>query len=95
MQTKVLNLYDAFHLASIISQYVDTNNLNPDVVDFIQGIVEQISAQEYLTCVSMMTDKTEAELVGEFSLDILTAFIDGLKENQIISLVSFYKSFGL
>ena len=86
---------DAFHLASIISKYVDTNNLNPDVVDFIQGIVDQISAQEYLTCVSMMTGQIESELVGEFSLDILTAFIDGLKENQIISLVAFYRSFGL
>ncbi len=95
MQIRILNLMDAFHLASIISKYVDTNNLNPDVVDFIQGIVEQLTPQEYLTCVAMMTDKTEAELVGEFSLDILTAFVNGLKENQIISLVVFYKSFGL
>lgn len=86
---------DAFHLASIISKYVDTNSLNPDVVDFIQGIVENLTPQEYLTCVSMMTEKTEEELKKEISLDILTAFIEGLKENQIISLVSFYKSFGL
>lgn len=86
---------DAFHLASIISKYVDTNSLNPDVVDFIQGIVENLTPQEYLICVSMMTEKTEEELKKEVSLDILTAFIEGLKENQIISLVSFYKSFGL
>lgn len=86
---------DAFHLASIISKYVDTSSLNPDVVDFIQGIVGQITPQEYLTCVSMMTEKTEEDLKKEISLDILTAFIDGLKDNQIISLVAFYRSFGL
>lgn len=95
MQIKVLNLMDAFRLASIVSKYVDTNHLSPDVVDFIQGIVDQISPQEYLTCVSMMTDKTEEDIKKEVSLDILTAFIEGLKTNQIISLVAFYKSFGL
>ena len=86
---------DAFHLASIVSKYVDTNNLNPDVVEFIQGIVEKLTPQEYLTCVSMMTDTTEEDIKKEISLDILTAFIEGLKDNQIISLVAFYKSFGI
>lgn len=86
---------DAFHLASILSKYVDTNHLSPEAVDFIQGIVEKISPQEYLTCVSMMTDKTEEELIKELSLDILTAFTEGLKANQVISLVAFYKSFGI
>ena len=66
---------DAFHLASIISKYVDTNNLNPDVVDFIQGIVEKITAQEYLTCVAMMTDKTEAELVKELETSLFEKII--------------------
>lgn len=92
---KTLNLMDAFHLASIVSKYVDTNNLSPDVVDFIQGIIEKITPQEYLTCVSIMTKKTEEDITKEISLDILTTFIEGLKANQIISLVSFYKSFGL
>ena len=73
---------DAFHLASIVSKYVDTNNLSIDAVDFVQGIVEKISPQEYLACVSMMTDTTEEDVVKELSLDILTAFIEGLKMNQ-------------
>jgi hypothetical protein len=64
-------------------------------VDFIQGIVEKISPQEYLTCVSMMTEKTEEDLKKEISLDILTMFIEGLKANQVISLIAFYRSFGL
>lgn len=86
---------DAFHLASIVSKYVDTNHLSSDALEFIQGIVEKISPQEYLTCVSMMTDKTEEDVIKEDSLDILSVFIEGLKTNQVISLISFYKSFGL
>lgn len=95
MKIKILNLMDAFHLASIVSKYVDTNNLSPDVVEFIQGILDKIDPQEYLACVSMMTEKTEEDLTKELSLEILTSFIEGLKENQIVSLVAFYKSFGL
>ena len=85
---------DAFRLASIVSKYVDTTVLSEDAVDFIQGIVDKISPQEYLTCVSMMTDKTEEDIIKEPSLEILTAFIEGMKMNQVISLISFYKSFG-
>lgn len=85
---------DAFHLASIVSKYVDTTVLSEDAVDFIQGIVEKISPQEFIACVSMMTDKTEEDVKKENSLEVLTAFIEGLKMNQIISLISFYKSFG-
>lgn len=95
MNIRILNIMDAFHLASIVSKYVDTTRLSPDALDFIQGIVEKIEPQEYLTCVSIMTKKTEEDVKKEFSLDILTAFIEGLKANQIVSLVSFYKSFGL
>jgi len=85
---------DAFHLASIVSKYVDIATLSEDAVDFIQGIVEKISPQEFITCVSIMTDKTEEDVKKEVSLEILTAFIEGLKMNQIISLISFYKNFG-
>lgn len=95
MNIRILNIMDAFHLASIVSKYVDTDHLSTDALEFIQGIVEKISPQEYLTCVSMMTDKTEEDITKEVSLDILTAFIEGLKMNQIISLISFYKSLGL
>src|SRR5687768_13568929 len=94
MNIRILNLMDAFHLASIVSKYVDIATLSEDAVDFIQGIVEKISPQEFITCVSIMTDKTEEDVKKEVSLEILTAFIEGLKMNQIISLISFYKNFG-
>lgn len=96
MKIKILGLRDAFRLASILSKYVDITKFNPnqDAVDFISGIVDQISPQEYLTCVSMMTEKTEEDLTKEISLDILTAFVEGLKKNEVVYLLSFYKSIG-
>lgn len=97
MQAQPLNLIDAFRLASTISKYVDIKDLNPqaDAIDFISGIVEKISPEEYLHCVILMTKTDEQKIKQEISLDILTAFIEGLKLNQIISLLSFYKSLGL
>lgn len=97
MKIRVLGLKEAFRLASILSKYVDITKLDPnqDAVDFISGIVDKISPREFLTCASMMTEKTEEELTKEISLDILTAFVDGLKKNEVVYLLSFYKSIGL
>lgn len=92
-----LTLPDAFRLASIISKYVDVDRLNPraDVIDFISEIINKIDPQEYLVCVSLMTNINIEKIKQEISLDILTAFIEGLKLNQIVTLLHFYKSLGL
>lgn len=96
MDAKPLNLRQAFELASVLTKYVDVK-LNPqeDAVDFISGIVDKISPEEYLSCVSLLTGEDVDTIKKQISLDILTAFIEGLKENQIVSLLHFYKSLGL
>lgn len=96
MDAKTLNLVDAFRLASIISKYVDVEKLNPqaDPIDFVNEIVQKISPEEYLICVSLMTNIDVDTIKQEISLNVLTAFIEGLKKNQIISLLDFYKSLG-
>ena len=97
MEAKSLNLEDAFRLASVLSKYVDINSIDPqaDAVDFISDIVEKISPEEYLQCVSMLTQEDVDTIKREIALDILTVFIEGLKLNQCISLIHFYKSLGL
>ena len=92
-----LNLQDAFRLASVISKYVDVEKIDPqaDPIDIVSDIAEKIEPQEYLACVSLMTDMSIEKIKQEISLDILTAFIEGLKLNQIVSLIGFYKSLGL
>ena len=102
MQVRRLNLDDAFRLAHILSQYVDVDALNPqqDAVDFIGDIVQKITPEEYLKCVSLLTNTDIDTIKKEFvekgaSLDILTAFIEGMKLNQVVALLGFYKSLNL
>lgn len=97
MQVRPLDMRDAFRLASVLAKYVDIKELNPqaDAVKFISQIVEKLSAQEYLACVMLMTQENEETIKQEISLDVLTAFIEGLKLNQVVALIHFYKSLGL
>ena len=97
LKAKRLNLQDAFRLASTISKYVnELPSPKDDAIEFIGKIVEKIEPEEYLACVSLMT-KTDVNTIKEqeISLDILTSFIEGLRLNQIVSLLGFTKSLGL
>src|SRR4030042_3644708 len=97
MKIRKLNLHDAFRLASVLSKYVDINSVSPetDAIDFISDIIGKISPDEYLHCVMLMTNTTEEDVKREISLVVLNAFIRGLKENQVVSLLSFYKFIGI
>ena len=97
LDARVLNLFEAFRLASVLSKYVNVEKLNPDedAVDFISDIVGKLSPEEYLACVSLLTH-TDIDTIKKYiSLEILTAFIEGLKLNQVVALLGFYKSLGL
>jgi len=65
------------------------------VLDFVSGIIEKITPEDYLHGVILITGETEENVKKEISIDILTCFIDGLRENQILSLISFSRSLGL
>jgi hypothetical protein len=96
MDAVTLTLPKALELASILSKYVDVKKLDPqaDPVDFIRDIVNAIAPNDYLRCVMLLTQKDEKQIEQEISLEILTAFIEGLKKNQVIALIFFYKSLG-
>jgi hypothetical protein len=94
MRIKKLDLYEAFELASILSKYVDVKKLNPEqsALDFVDDIVQKISPQDFLHSVKMTTDKTEEDLMNMDGVDTLALFAQGLKENRIVTLLSFYDS---
>ncbi len=94
MKAKKLGLRDALKLASILDKYVDVDKSEKDVVDFISDIVNIIEPSEYLLCVKLLTGMSDAQLSQLVSIEILTEFIEGLKENKIIALVSFYRNLG-
>jgi len=97
MRVRLLNLEDAFRLASVLSKYVDVKQLNPEqnAIGFISDIANKIPPREYLACVAIITNKTEEDVVKRPSLEILSAFVRGLRINKIISLLDFYKLLGL
>lgn len=96
MKTKILEIGDALRLASVLSNYVDVKEINPetDALDFISNIVDRISPQDYLKCVFLMTEENEETIKKYISIEVLTAFIEGLKSNKVVSLLEFYKSLG-
>ena len=97
MRIRPLNLTNALRLASLLSPYIDVKKLNPDqdALEFVDDIVQKISAQDFLLCVKMMTNKKEEDLSKMDGFKILALFNSGLKENRIVNLLSFYKSIGL
>jgi hypothetical protein len=96
LNARILNLSDAFRLASVLSKYIDADvSPQADALDFIGDIVDKISPEEYLHCISLMTKIDVDTIKQEIALVILTTFIEGLRKNQIISLVQFYQSLGL
>lgn len=85
-----LNLEDALKLASILEQYADTSVA--ETLAFIEIIINKIQPTEYLECVRLLT-KTDVDTIEkQISLNVLTAFIEGLKFNKIISLIEFHRS---
>ena len=95
MKTKILNLRDALHLASILEKYLDEEAVaKGNAIDFISALVGKLSPMEYLHCVMLLTGEAEERIKNEESVEILTVFINGIKENQILSLVPFYYSLG-
>ena|SRR3990167_9384716 len=97
LEASRLNLQDAFSLASILSQYVDVEKLNPDedAVDFISDIVSKLTPEEYIRCVMLLTKENEDSIKKKASIEILTFFIEGLKLNHAVALLGFYTSLGL
>jgi hypothetical protein len=96
MRIRPLPLHDALRLASTLSRYVDVKKLNPEqnALDFVDEIVQQIEAQDFVLCVKMMTKKTEYDLEKMDGLDVLALFMQGLRENRVIDLLEFYNSLG-
>lgn len=95
MKPKILNLREALRLASILDKYIDDETTQAEVLDFVSGVVNKIEPREYLSCISLLTGEANEAIAQENPLDILACFVGGLKENQILSLVTFYRSLGL
>jgi len=96
MKAKLLNLRDALRLASILDKYIDEKtNASAEALDFVSDIIGKITPDEYLHCVNLLSGESEEEIKKRVSIEILACFVDGLRENKVLSLISFYRSLGL
>ena len=95
MKVKKLNLKDALSLASIVSKYVNVSTLDSEksAIEFIDEIIQSITPEDFLECIKKTTYYiTEKKLEKLDGLNALALFSAGLRENKIITLLSFYKS---
>ena len=94
MKARKLSLEQALSLASIISKYVDIKQtrLDESAFDFIDEIVQKITPDEYLYCVSMMTNKKRVGVEKLEITDILALFTEGMAVNRITTLLAFYEN---
>jgi hypothetical protein len=95
----MLMLNDALKLYDIMKPYVtgiDEKDLNS--LDFVQGVIHQmnqINPKDYCESVSIMTGKNLQEIVDTMSTrERFMAFVNGLSENKIISLVQMVEKVG-
>lgn len=97
-EAQKLNLVDALRLAAILSKYIDTKDIEKDSqpLDFIAALVNKLTPKDYLHCVKLLSgEHRDEEYKAYSSLKILSVFIEGLKQNQVLSLISFYNSLGI
>lgn len=96
-EAQKLSLVDALQLAAILSKYIDTKDIEKDSqpLDFIAALVNKLTPKDYLHCVKLLSgEHRDEEYKAYSSLKILSVFVEGLRENKIVSLLSFYDSLG-
>ena len=89
-----LGMEDALRLYGEISPFIEYPDDETLTATFVREIIDQMREKDvdaYLRCIGIMTGKTDEEMIQMQALDLLELFIDGLRENQLLSLCQFGK----
>ena len=90
----MLNTRKALELAKLLADYIP-EEVDENILDFIGKIVSSIknsdNPENFAESVMLMWDLNLDEIKNMEIYEIIEKFISGLQENQIISLVGFYK----
>ena len=95
----MLNLNEALKLYDIMNPYVNgVVETDLSSIDFLQKIIHQMSQRnpkDYCEVVSIMTNKSITDVVDTMSTEQrFSAFLGGLAENKIVSLVNMVEKVG-
>lgn len=92
--TKSLTLEEAITLYFIVEPYI------PKAVDTIthydacSAIFEAMSPDEFIACITILTATPRNRIIVEDALDYFISFVEGMKENNIISMQNLFKHIG-
>jgi hypothetical protein len=95
----LLSIEKAFEFYAIFKKYIP-ENFNGDgiLIDYIAQIIDKIKAgrhRDYFDMVLLLSGMKEEELIKLPAEEILGLFVEGLKNNQILSLVEFCNTVGI
>lgn len=96
---KPLTLDKAMQLYDLIGEYIpNITSENEDSLHFIGTIINNIkdsgNHQAYIDAVSLMSNTSVEELLKTDYKNVLNLFMEGLVENQILSLQAFCRGIG-
>ncbi len=88
-----LNLPDALKLYDLLKDHLPEVNENDDILEFAGKIIDSIikgsTHRTYVDAIMLMTNKTQEEVLQLEVQEAIRLFMDGLIENDIVSLKSF------
>ena len=95
----MLNLNNALKLYDIMKPYVrNISETDLSSIEFVQKVIHQMNQQnpkDYCESISIMTNKPINDVVDTMSTqERFMAFVEGLSENKIISLVKMVEKVG-
>lgn len=90
----MLNTRDALQLAEFLAPHIPEDS-DGDILDFVGKIVSNIknsdTPEDLADAVMLMYDLSIDDIANMDAYEALEKFIESLRDNQIISLVEFYK----
>lgn len=95
---KRLSIREATQLWKLIGKYLPEDDEYDDLLSFASIIIDEIIADDkhevYIEALMLLSDKTLEELGEMETEEVVTTFLNGMNENDILALRDFYTKVG-
>ena len=95
---KRLSIREATQLWKLIGKYLPEDDEYDDLLSFASIIIDEIIADDkhevYIEALILLSDKTLEELGEMETEEVVTTFLNGMNENDILALRDFYTKVG-
>lgn len=90
---KIINIAEAMELYELMKPHFPKAEVVP--TEFVQSMVDKLPADDYVRCVCLLTGTKPDELTEADSIPSLTAFVEGIKINRILTMKSLFERVGV